>query len=163
MVTERKPEIPPERRSALGADLRVLEVDNLREIQANYHQFAEAVKPILKQAVDKLTEHGIFPEEDVANGTVADCTTIKIVDVNYEAESSLGKVVIDPEGKMYICDQIRAGIGLGWIIDWASKKDAQDEDYVDFSLQALHTIANELREALSIDKTANPIPFHSRW
>ena len=109
MTTERRSEISQERMAALGSDLRVLEVDNLREIQANYHKFAEAVKPILKQAAVKLIEHGIFPEDDVANGTAADYATIKILDVAYEAESSLERVVVDAEGQMYICKQIRAG------------------------------------------------------
>src|SRR3989344_567742 len=130
MVAERKPQIAQDRKESAQVDLRVLEVDFLREVQGNYHQFAEAIKPILKQGAEKLSEHGIFPEEEVANGAVADVTTIKILDVAYEAESSLRRVVVDPEGKMFICNQIESGRSLGFIIDWASREDAQDEDYV---------------------------------
>ena len=158
MVTERKPELSQEKRAALGADLRILEVDNLREIEANYHQFAEAVKPILKQGAAKLVEHGIFPEERVADGK-----TVQILDVGYEEESSTRRVVIDPEGLMYICNQIKTDKGPGWTIHWNSREDASDEDYVDFALQALHKMANEFREALGMDRMSNPIPFHSRW
>lgn len=161
MVTERKLEISQERRDVLGADLRILEVDNLQEIQANYSRFAETIKPILNQAALKLVEHGIFPEEEVANGTVDDIKKIKIMAVANEAESGLNIVVIDPEGKIFICNQIRTG--GHFIIDWSSKKEAKDIDYVDFSLLALHTMAVEYREALGFDYMSNSIPYHSRW
>lgn len=64
MVAERKPQIARDRKESAQVDLRVLEVDFLREVQGNYHQFAEAIKPILKQGAEKLSEHGIFPEEE---------------------------------------------------------------------------------------------------
>lgn len=158
MVVERKPQIPQDRKDAAGVDLRVLEVDNLREIQANYHQFAEAVKPILKQGVAKLVEHGLFPKERVAYGKI-----IQILHVNYEGETSTRRVVIDPEGRLYICNPTKTGKGAGRTIHWNSREDASDEDYVDFALQALHKMASEFREALGIDRMSNPIPFHSRW
>ncbi len=161
---EKRGVISQERRDALGADLRVIEVDNLAEIQANYHQFAEAVKPILKQGAAKLIERGIFPEENVAidSDREADITSIKILDVSYEGEGNLSRVVVDPEGKMYVCKQTEAGRGLGWVIDWASRREAKDKDYVDFSFRALSTIADEFREALGMDTQSNPIPYHSR-
>ena len=101
MVAEKTPQIAQDRKDAAQTDLRVFEVDNLREIQANYHQFAEAVKPILQQGATKLVEYGVFPEEEVAGGKNA-----QIIDVNYEAESSLSKVVVDTNGTMFICDQV---------------------------------------------------------
>lgn len=158
MVAERTPQITQDRREAAQTDLRVFEVDNLREIQTNYHQFAEAVKPILKQGAAKLVEYGVFPEEQVAGGK-----TMQIIDVNYEAESSLSKVVVDTNGTMFICDQVRVPGDLDFVIDWDSKKEAADEDYVDFSLVALKHMADQLREGLGMDTQSNPIPFHSRW
>ena len=163
MTTESRPEISQERRNALGTDLRALEFDNLAEIRANYHNFAEAVKPILKQGAAKLITHGIFPEKDVAIGTLEDCRGKKILDIGHEAERSLSLVVVDAEGKMYICEQIRAGRGLGWIIDWASRTEAEDQDYVDFSLIALREMADQFREALDLPTQENPIPDNSRW
>ena len=161
-TAETRPELSQERKDALYADLSVLEVNNLLEIQANYHNFAETVKPILKQGAAKLIEHGIFPEVDVANGFVDNCSTIRLCDIAYEGEGSLGRVVVDAEGKMYICEQIESGRSLGWIIDWSSRKDASDEEYVDFSLLALHAMADEFRGALGMDTESSPIPYHSR-
>lgn len=158
MVAERKPQIAQDRKDAAGDDLRVLEVDNLRGIQANYHQFAEAVKPILKQGAAKLLEYGVFPEEEVAGGK-----TVQIIDVNNEAGGSLRKVVVDTNGTMFICNQVAKPDDFGHVIDWDSRKEAADEDYVDFSLPALHTMAGEYREALGLDSMSNPIPYHSRW
>src|SRR3990167_7709830 len=159
MVTERKPQIVEEKRESAQSYLRSLEVDSLREIQANYHQFAEAVKPILKQAAAKLIEYGVFREEEVAGGK-----TVQIIDVNYEAGGSLSKVVVDTNGTMFICEQMeKPEDDFGQNIDWDSRKEAADEDYVDFSLIALHNMAEQLREGLGMDTQSNPIPFHSRW
>src|SRR3990172_9813050 len=146
MVAERTPQIAQDRREAAQTALRGLEVDHLREIQANYHQFAEAVKPILKQGAAKLIEYGVFPEEEVAGGK-----TVQIIDVNYEAGGSLSKVVIDTNGTMFICDQVEVPDDFGHVIDWDSRKEAADEDYVDFSLVALKDMANQLREGLGMD------------
>ncbi len=157
MVLERRVKILEGKREQAQVLLGTIEGGDVSKVQEAYHQAAQLLKPLIAERARWLATLGAFPEEEVIGDQ-----TIPLLDIGYQTGSSLNKVVIDSEGNMFICRESRNHRDSNFIIDWGSRQELSDYDYVDFALPSLHAIVSKLREALGI-RGETPVPDKRRF